>query len=130
MAQHSRAGKSVELAATFSQPRNGNLAKPCTSSLCWYFVRDVNNFLCLVNFVSAVAYHFCFNLPAAFTQPGALTFADVYINWQFSGHSVKNYFAAVAFHGSRKYSEAMSMSCDDLPGGIILRLGEHWVLIE
>ena len=25
----------------------------------------------LVNFVSAVAYHFCLGLPAAFTQPGA-----------------------------------------------------------
>ena len=25
----------------------------------------------LVNFVHAVAYHFCLNLPAAFTQPGA-----------------------------------------------------------
>ena len=26
----------------------------------------------LVNFVLALAYHFCLNLPAAFTQPGAL----------------------------------------------------------
>ena len=68
MAQHSRAGKSVELAAALSQPGNENL----------------------VNFVPAVAYHFCLNLPAAFTQPGALTFADVCINWQFSGHSVKD----------------------------------------
>ena len=77
-------------------------------------------------FFCAVAYHFSFNLPAAFTQPGALTFADGCINWQFSGHSVKDYFAAVAFHGIRKYSEAMSISCNDLPGGIILRrLGEH-----
>ena len=25
----------------------------------------------LVNFVPALAYHFCLNLPAAFTQPGA-----------------------------------------------------------
>ena len=78
------------------------------------------------HFFSAVVYHLCFNLPAAFTQPGALTFADVYINWQFSGHSVKDYFAAVAFHGIRKYSEAMSISINDLPGGIILRrFGEH-----
>ena len=74
-----------------------------------------------MNFIPAVAYHSCLNLPAAFTQPGALTFADGCINWQFSGHSVKNYFdfAVVAFHGSRKYSEEMSMSCNDLPGGII-----------
>ena len=27
----------------------------------------------LVNFDLAVAYHFCLNLPAAFTQPGALS---------------------------------------------------------
>ena len=30
----------------------------------------------LVNFVAAVAYHFCLNLPAALTQP-ASTFADL-----------------------------------------------------
>ena len=27
----------------------------------------------LVNLIPALAYHFCLNLPAAFTQPGALT---------------------------------------------------------
>ena len=31
-----------------------------------------------VNFITAVAYYFCLNLPAAFTQPGASTFADLY----------------------------------------------------
>ena len=31
----------------------------------------------LVNFITAVAYHFCPSLPAAFTQPGALTLADL-----------------------------------------------------
>ena len=31
----------------------------------------------LVNFVTAVAYHLCPSLPAAFTQPGASTFADL-----------------------------------------------------
>ena len=31
----------------------------------------------LVNFITAVAYHFCLSLPAAFTQPGALTLADL-----------------------------------------------------
>ena len=31
----------------------------------------------LVNFVPAVAYHHCLNLPAAFTQSGALTFANL-----------------------------------------------------
>ena len=31
----------------------------------------------LVNFIPAVAYHFCLNLPAAFTKPGALTLADL-----------------------------------------------------
>ena len=30
-----------------------------------------------VNFVPAVAYHFCLNLHAAFTQPGASTLADI-----------------------------------------------------
>ena len=31
----------------------------------------------LVNFITAVTYHFCLNLPAAFTQPGAPTLADL-----------------------------------------------------
>ena len=31
----------------------------------------------LVNFITAVAYHFCPSLPAAFTQPGAPTLADL-----------------------------------------------------
>ena len=30
-----------------------------------------------VNFVPAVACHFCFNLPAAFTKPSAKTLADL-----------------------------------------------------
>ena len=33
----------------------------------------------LVNFITAVAYHFCPNLPAAFTQPRASTLADLCI---------------------------------------------------
>ena len=31
----------------------------------------------LVKFVPAVAYHFCLNLPAAFTQPGASILVDL-----------------------------------------------------
>ena len=31
----------------------------------------------LVNFIPAVAYHFCLSLPAAFMQPGASTSADL-----------------------------------------------------
>ena len=31
----------------------------------------------LVNFITAVAYHFCPSLPAAFTQPGTSTLADL-----------------------------------------------------
>ena len=31
----------------------------------------------LVNFIAAVAYHFFPSLPAAFTQPGASTLADL-----------------------------------------------------
>ena len=31
----------------------------------------------LVNSIPAVAYHFCLNLPAAFTKPGASTLADL-----------------------------------------------------
>ena len=31
----------------------------------------------LVNFTTAVAYHFCPSLPAAFMQPGASTLADL-----------------------------------------------------
>ena len=31
----------------------------------------------LVNIITAVAYHFCPSLPAAFTQPGASTLADL-----------------------------------------------------
>ena len=34
----------------------------------------------LVNFVTALAYHFCLALPAAFTQPGARLFADLCMN--------------------------------------------------
>ena len=30
----------------------------------------------LVNFVPAAAYHFCFNLPRAFSQPGKYSFGD------------------------------------------------------
>ena len=30
----------------------------------------------MVNYVAAVAYHFCLALPAAFTQPGAHFFAE------------------------------------------------------
>ena len=37
----------------------------------------------LVNFITAVAYHFCSSLPAAFTQPGASTLADLCINYMF-----------------------------------------------
>ena len=33
---------------------------------------------CLVNFITAVAYQFCLNLPATFTQPGASTLANLY----------------------------------------------------
>ena len=33
----------------------------------------------LVNFIAAVAYHFFPSLPAAFTQPGASTLADLCI---------------------------------------------------
>ena len=32
-----------------------------------------------MNFIIAVAYHFCPNLPGAFTQPGAPTLADLCI---------------------------------------------------
>ena len=31
----------------------------------------------LVNFITAVAHHFCPSLPAAFTEPGASTLADL-----------------------------------------------------
>ena len=31
----------------------------------------------MVNYITAVAYHFCLNLSAAFTQPGASTLADL-----------------------------------------------------
>ena len=31
----------------------------------------------MVNFVPAVAYHLCLNLPAGFTQPGAFSLADL-----------------------------------------------------
>ena len=31
----------------------------------------------MVNFVTAVAYHLCSSLPAAFTQPGGLTLANL-----------------------------------------------------
>ena len=31
----------------------------------------------LVNFVPAIAYHYCLDLPAAFTQPGTSTLADL-----------------------------------------------------
>ena len=34
----------------------------------------------LVNFVPAFAYHFCLNLPAAFTQPGARLLVELCIN--------------------------------------------------
>ena len=34
----------------------------------------------LVNLIPAVAYHSCLNLPAAFTQPGASTLADLCIS--------------------------------------------------
>ena len=33
----------------------------------------------MVNLIIAVAYHICPNLAAAFTQPGALTLANLYI---------------------------------------------------
>ena len=33
----------------------------------------------LVNFITAVAYQFCLNLPAAFMQPGSPTLADLCI---------------------------------------------------
>ena len=33
----------------------------------------------LVNFVPALAYHFCLNLPAAFTQPGARLLVELCI---------------------------------------------------
>ena len=35
----------------------------------------------LVNFVPAVAYHFCLNLPAAFSQPGNGLLADPFKNF-------------------------------------------------
>ena len=34
----------------------------------------------LMNFVPALAYHFCLNLPAAFMQHGESTLADLCIN--------------------------------------------------
>ena len=41
----------------------------------------------LVNFVIAVAYHFCPSLPAAFTQPGATTFSRALYISLHSTHS-------------------------------------------
>ena len=38
----------------------------------------------LVNFVPALAYHFCFNLPAAFTQPGARLLVEPCTLWGIS----------------------------------------------
>ena len=40
---------------------------------CIYFIQGSTNrwALGLVNFVPALAYHFCLNMPAPFTQPGA-----------------------------------------------------------
>ena len=49
----------------------------------------------LVNFITAVAYHLCPSLPAAFTQPGASTLADLCREWIFGkqcnylGHRLK-----------------------------------------
>ena len=40
-----------------------------------------------VNFAPAVAYHFCLNLPAAFTQSGAPTLADLCTNIEHSKSS-------------------------------------------
>ena len=41
----------------------------------------------LVNFITAVAYHFCPSLPEEFTQPGASTFADL-CTMMISGEAV------------------------------------------
>ena len=41
----------------------------------------------LVNFVPALAYHFCLNLPAAFTQPGArLMVEPCKLNFHWTNH--------------------------------------------
>ena len=40
-----------------------------------------------VNFVPALTYHFCLNLPEAFTQPGASTLADLCIFMHLFPHS-------------------------------------------
>ena len=45
-----------------------------TLSLTTHFLGETSG---LVNFVAAVAHHFCPSLPAAFTQPGASTLADL-----------------------------------------------------
>ena len=44
----------------------------------------------LVNFITAVAYHFCPSLPAAFTQPGASTLADLCTYSECKGDRVES----------------------------------------
>ena len=46
----------------------------------------------LVNFVTALAYHFCLALPAAFTQPGDHLLDDPCVRYVVSSISVVNYF--------------------------------------
>ena len=53
------------------------------NGLWWFIQRSaIVNAPGFVNCVPAVAYHFCLNLPAAFTQPGASALADLCI-WCF-----------------------------------------------
>ena len=60
----------------------------------------------LVNFITAVAYHFCLSLPAAFTQPGRSLLADPCIleepreggkNFVFCGALEQEFGAKIVF---------------------------------
>ena len=44
----------------------------------------------LVNFVPAIAYHYCLDLPAAFTQPGTSTLADLCAAQRKLGAGIKD----------------------------------------
>ena len=73
-----------------------------------------------MNFVPAVTYHHCLNLPAVFTQPGALTFSNLC-------KTLAKVYQGQGMHlreaGEVKARRAVALLQDDLVGALEQTVG-------
>ena len=87
-------------------------------SCCWEQVQGSTNRRApgLVNVVPALAYHFCLNLPAAFTQPGAHLLVEPCTVW---GGKLWGRFCEIFSESSTSRWAVLHLSCYRSRQGIL-----------